>query len=322
MGSFWEPYPSLAADLEEVKRLILQQELAQDAGIRDSLRSRIQSNGKMLRPGFVLLASGFGQPEQERMRRIAAAVEMLHLATLIHDDIIDEAPLRRGVPTLGARFGPRLAVLAGDALLAASFSLLSEQVSIEEARSLARILRWICGSEIDQSGSRAGAEVGLRRYLRRIAGKTALLFSLSLFVGARYSGCPEEVRRRLRRAGYCIGMGFQIMDDVLDIEGDAAATGKPAGRDLAQGVLTLPVVLALRNDPEGKLRAALRRPRRPPRVVRRLVRMVRERGGIRAAQAASALYTERALREIAALPASRPREILAEVTRRLLSRRS
>jgi heptaprenyl diphosphate synthase len=322
MASFWERYPRLADGLEEVKRLILSQEIAEDEGIRESVRMLVESNGKMLRPGFVLLASLFGEPDADKMVRLAAAVEILHVATLIHDDIIDESLMRRGVPTLSARFGPRTAVLAGDSLFAACFSLIAEHVGAEDARSLAHLVRRICGSEIDQYRTRSAASVSIRRYLRRIAGKTAALFSVSLFAGARQSGCPDAVSVRLRRAGYCIGMGFQIMDDVLDVEGDAVVTGKPGGRDLAQGVVTLPVVLALRNDPEGRLAAALAKPRRSPRAVRNLARMVGERGGVREAKIAAGRYTDRALREISLLPASEPREILTEVTTRLLSRRS
>jgi heptaprenyl diphosphate synthase len=322
MGSFWERYPGIAAGLEEVRRLILSQEIAEDAEIRESVRRLVESNAKMLRPGFVLLASRFGEPDSAKILRIAAAVEMLHMATLIHDDIIDEAQLRRGVQTLSARYGPRLAVLAGDSLFAASFSLVSEYAGVEDAKGIARLMRLICGSEIDQSSPGSSGTVSIRRYLRRIAGKTALLFSLSLYVGARQSGCPDAVSHRLRRAGYCIGMGFQIMDDVLDIEGDAVTTGKPSGRDLAQAVITLPVVYALRHDPDGRLAAALARSRRPPRVVRNLARMIDAREGVREAKAMAGRYTDRALREISLLPSSEPRDMLAEVTTRLLSRRS
>jgi heptaprenyl diphosphate synthase len=322
MGSFWERYSRVAAGLQGVKDLILSQEIAKAPDIRESVRRLVESNGKMLRPGFVLLASWFGEPDDAKMLRIAAAVEMLHMATLIHDDIIDEAQLRRGVQTLSARYGPRLAVLAGDSLFAASFSLVSEYAGIEDAKGIARLMRQICGSEIDQSIPGSSGPVSIRRYLRRIAGKTALLFSLSLYVGARQSGCPDSVSHRLRRIGYCIGMGFQIMDDILDIEGDAVTTGKPAGRDLAQGVVTLPVVCARKRDSDGKLAAALARSRRPPRVVRSLARMIEARGGVRDAKAVAGRYTDRALREISLLPVSEPRDMLAEVTTRLLSRRS
>jgi heptaprenyl diphosphate synthase len=322
MGSFWEAYPRLAEGLAEVRQIILSQDVAEDPGVRESVRRLVESNGKMLRPGFVILSSLFGTPDPRRITRIAAAVEMLHIATLVHDDIIDEAPLRRGVPTLSARHGARIAVLAGDSLFASCFSLVAQYAGIEEARGLSRLVARICRGEIDQSGAGECAPVSVRRYLRRIAGKTALLFSLSLFVGASQSGCPAAVGERLRRAGYCIGMGFQIMDDILDIEGDGTLTGKPTGRDLAQGVVTLPVILSLRGGAPDGLAAALSRASRSPRARRRAVGLVRERGGVSRAAESARLYTGRALREISLLPPGEPRDILREVTGRLLARSS
>jgi heptaprenyl diphosphate synthase len=317
---FWDAYPGMARGLEEVKDLILRQDIADDPEVRASVRTLVLSNGKMLRPGFVLLASRFGEPDPAKTARVAAAVEMLHMATLVHDDIVDDAPMRRGVPTLGARHGPRIAVLAGDSLFAACFSMVAEDAGLEEARSLARVVAHVCRSEVSQSAGRFTPAGGTRPYLRRIAGKTALLFSLSLYAGARQGGCEEALGARLRRAGYCIGMGFQIIDDVLDIEGTGMQTGKPVGQDLSQGIITLPVILSLRNDADGKLGAALSRGPYGRRAVRRILRLVRERGGVQRARAAAGSYTERAVREIALLPPGEPRNILSDAASRLLSR--
>src|SRR5512142_1812998 len=122
MASFWAGYPALQSRLEDVKKLILDQTVSADGEVQASIRGMVESNAKMLRPGFVLLGAGFGNPDAEKITRVAAAIEMLHMATLIHDDIIDEAPLRRGLPTLAVRHGPRAAVLAGDALFARCFA--------------------------------------------------------------------------------------------------------------------------------------------------------------------------------------------------------
>ena len=188
----------------------------------------------MLRPAFVLLASRFGMPDKDRMIRIAAAVEMLHMATLVHDDIIDAAPVRRGVPSLHALRGPRTAVLVGDWLFVSCFSLIADLAGHENARSLAHMVARICGSEISQSADKYVLNTSVRRYLRRIAGKTAALFALAFHVGAAESGCEAPLAGLLRRLGYNLGMGFQIIDDILDFTRDRSETGKPTGNDLSQ----------------------------------------------------------------------------------------
>jgi heptaprenyl diphosphate synthase len=322
MGSFWSGYPELARDLEEVKGIILSQTISPDAEVQRSIHGMVESNAKMLRPGFVLLASRFGTPEKGKICRIAAAIEMLHMATLVHDDIIDEAPLRRGLPTLAARHGPRAAVLAGDSLFARCFTLVADYAQIEEVRNLSRVIPRICESESEQSGTRFEVSTSVRRYLRRIAGKTALLFALSFFVGARESVCSEALCFRLRRIGYAIGMGFQVIDDLLNIEGSGRETGKPIGSDISQGIYTLPTVLALRRDTGGDLRRALAKPQRSPRAVRKTVKSIREKGGIEGAKDAADRYTRRALRDISLLPDTPSRSILSEAAANLLTRRS
>jgi heptaprenyl diphosphate synthase len=253
------------------------------------------------------------------MKRIAAAVEMLHMATLVHDDIIDGAALRRGIATLHVLKGPRLAVLVGDWLFAACFSLVSDVARMENARSLSQLVARICGSEINQSADRFILHTSVRRYLRRIAGKTAALFALSFYVGAVESECPQPVCDSLRRLGYCLGMGFQIVDDILDFSQAGSQTGKPTGSDLSQGILTLPAILELRNDP-GQLAAALEACKRSPRAAARAARIIVERGGIEKARHFAETFTRRALREIDHLPQGDARGTLREVTERLLQR--
>jgi len=320
MGSFWDGYPELERELEAVRTLILDRATTDDRDVRSAIAHLLSSSGKMLRPAFVLLASRFGTPDPGRTRRVAAAVEMLHMATLVHDDIIDGASRRRGVPTLNATAGARTAVLVGDWLLASSVSLIVDLGETQDARALAAITARICAGEISQSTDRGVVHTSVRRYLRRIAAKTAALFSLSFYVGARESGCGEPVSSVLRRLGYCLGMGFQIIDDILDFHREGARTGKPTGNDLAQGIYTLPVILALRTADGPRLRAVLRRPPRSSHSAARAARLVRDAGGIDAARRVAAAYTERSLREISRLPATDARRTLEVVTARLLHR--
>ncbi len=328
MSSFWQRYPALEQQLEDVRELV-REAVPPGAGIvQDSIRELLGSQGKMLRPGFVLLAARFGcPPDERRLLRLAAAVELLHLATLVHDDIIDAAPVRRGVATLYARHGPRAAVLAGDSLFATSFSFAAEYADAEVLKSFPGLVARICDGEIAQTSDRHEPSRSVRRYLRRIEGKTALLFGLSFAIGAREGRCSPAVSQGLQRLGWCLGMGFQVIDDLLDFEGRGAETGKPVASDLAQGVYTLPVVLALRADDGALERLIRRRSARPgwlrgwtPRRLREARRLIDERGGMDGARRRAMTYTDRARGEIDRLPPCDARTALAAVAEALLHR--
>lgn len=326
MKPFWGAWPRIASELDGIRSLILETAAAGSDEVHASIRRLVESNGKMLRPAFVLLASRFGSPEEGRIARLGAAIELMHMATLVHDDLIDGAALRRGVPTLHTNLGPRTAVLAGDTLFAACFSLVADHADAETAGSLARLVRRMCEGEIAETIERFTVTRSVRRYLRRTAAKTAVLFSLAFLVGARESGGPPAVVETLRRLGWCLGMAFQIVDDILDFEASGEEVGKPVASDLGQGIYTLPVVLALRSD-DGELERALaarrragRRPGRARRDIARIGALIRSRGGIDGARAWARRYTERARREIARLPAGEPRDVLAGVAERLLHR--
>jgi heptaprenyl diphosphate synthase len=319
MMQFWEAYPQLSDELEQVKEIILRRAACDDDEVRQAVSQLFMASGKMLRPAFVLLASRFGTPDGERMIRVAAAVEMLHMATLVHDDIIDAAPVRRGIASLHALRGPRTAVLVGDWLFASCFSMIADLAGNRDGRALAQVVARICGSEISQSADKFVMHTSVRRYMRRIAGKTAALFALAFHVGAEESGCPAPLVSLLRRLGYNLGMGFQIIDDILDFARDGAETGKPTGTDLCQGIFTLPVVLALRAD-DGRLAAALGRGGMTRRGISRAARLVREARGIDGARAAAESFTRRAIRAVDALPPHPAGEILRAVTLKLLTR--
>jgi heptaprenyl diphosphate synthase len=319
MMRFWEDQPELARELELVRETILLRSASDNPDIRGALGQLLSASGKMLRPAFVLLASRFGAPDRERMIRTAAAVEMLHMATLVHDDIIDAAPLRRGVATLHALRGPRTAVLVGDWLFATCFSLIADLAGAENGRDLSRLVARICGSEISQSSDRFVLHTSIRRYLRRIAGKTAALFALAFHVGAVEGSCGEELVSCLRRLGYNIGMGFQIIDDVLDFEESGAEIGKLTGGDLAAGIYTLPTILALKSDDGALARALARRPG-SRRGLARAAALIAERGGLEGARSVAARHMERSRRELCRLPDGNARSVLEAVTEKLVHR--
>ena len=196
-------------------------------------------------------------------------------------------------------------MLVGDWLFAACFSLVADFARMDNARALSQLVARICGSEISQSADRFVLHTSIRRYKRRIAGKTAVLFALSFYVGATESNCSPALCGTLRRLGYCLGMGFQLIDDILDFSETGESDRKADGKRSSQGILTLPAILALRDD-GGRLSAELQASKRSPRAATRAAKIIAERGGIEKARSFAETYTHRALREIDSFPMATP----------------
>lgn len=320
MTDFWNSYPGIREELAGVLSAVDRATRSESALVSEALDGLFDGDGKLLRPGMLLLASRFGKREAKKAEALAAALEILHVATLVHDDVIDDSPLRRGKPAVHVRVGRKDAVLVGDFLLSRCFLLTSEYTSPENATRLARAISVICTMEIEQDADRYRADPSVRKYLRKIMGKTALLFSLACHVGAAESKAPIRVSQSLRRIGYDIGMAFQVIDDILDYRSTAAEFGKPVGNDLRSGLATLPLLCALGRD-DGEL-TALVAPDAFERIdVPRVIAAVEARGGIEAARGYARRYTERALREIGRLPAGEPRDLMEKLARELLIRK-
>jgi heptaprenyl diphosphate synthase len=280
----------------------------------------------MLRPALLVIGSRFGRtPEAKHIDGLAAAIELLHIATLIHDDVLDEAELRRGAPTLHTQFGHKDAVLAGDWLLSRCFSLAAESAGPDNARALARLIGAICSAEIGQDLAKFRYSGSERRYLRTIAGKTAALFSLALHAGATEAKTQARTVQTLRRAGYDVGLAFQIIDDILDYESSENIMGKPVGKDIREGLCTLPLVHALKADPAGMgalLDGATRSGgRMDDASVAAIVARTAELGGVERARETARRFTARALAEMTRLPEGEAQSELVALTERLLQRK-
>lgn len=325
MNEFWPRDSRLGRALEGVAALMDETVRAADFPIAEEVATLIASNGKMLRPALLYIGAGFGAKAAEaRLRPLAASVELLHVSTLIHDDYIDDAALRRGQPTLHTRVGPKEAVLAGDWLFSRCFLLSAASTDPENARTLARVISAIVSSEIRQDLDKWSYSTSVRSYLRKIAGKTAALFALSLQAGAQEAKAPKPVTQRLRRAGYDMGMAFQIIDDILDFESTEGVMRKPVGRDLAEGLCTLPLIHALRRDEAG-IRASLEalrdgNGRVDEAAVQGLIARCVELGAVEEARKEAGLFTERAKGEMARLPACGARDELESLADRLFER--
>jgi heptaprenyl diphosphate synthase len=322
---YWKGSPALEPRLERVVAVVDEAINGPAFPLRGAVAAAAEPSGKLIRPALLILGSLFGKvADPGRIERLAAAIELLHVATLVHDDILDEAPTRRGKPSLHSSLGTKQAVLAGDWLFSRCFLLSSESAAPENARALARLIAAICSAEIAQDLAKYGFDPSVRGYRRTIAGKTAALFSLALYAGASEAKAGRGIEQGLRRAGYDMGMAFQVMDDILDFESAEDVMRKPVGRDIAEGLCTLPLVYALAAD-EAAMRAALSPvtarsgPARDEAAREAALRAV-ELGGTARARVDAAAFTDRALGEISKLPRSDARDELAALADRLLHR--
>ncbi len=209
----------------------------------------VKAGGKRLRPAFVLLAARFFMDSLEGVIPLATALELTHLATLVHDDVIDNSTLRRGTYTVKHQWGNRVSINAGNYIFARALALSASYNRKDILEVLADASMRICEGEIYQMMSSYNVNVGLKNYLRRIERKTALLISVSCKLGAMIGNAPQEQVRALELYGYYLGMAFQVTDDILDFVADEEVLGKPTGSDVKQGVITLPAIYALHHSP-------------------------------------------------------------------------
>jgi heptaprenyl diphosphate synthase len=258
----------------------------------------LQAGGKRLRVALTFLSAAFGDRDPARetaIRKLAAALELTHAATLQHDDIIDEADSRHGVPSVNANWTNTLAVLSGDYLFAKS-SLLAAEVGGEVPRVLADTIAALCEGQIKEIEAAFQTDRAPEDYLAVIERKTARLFAASAFLGARVGGADVELARALERYATAFGMVFQLVDDLLDFLGDERKLGKPVGTDLKEGVYTLPLLHAMGERAEvAELVGA-------DHDLTGLVKVLRETGSFDYTRTVVERYASEALREAASLP--------------------
>lgn len=234
----------LLAELRRIEQLMLDH--AGDSShplVREPSIHLIKAGGKRLRPAVVVISAHVAAEDRDGTDLAAAAIELVHLATLYHDDVMDGTQVRRGVPTTHARWGTEIAVLAGDFLFARA-CWLGAVAGGDVPALLARAIGEVCEGQILETGALADPRRAVDDYLRTIRLKTAALFRGSCELGAATSGAARPVRDALVRYGENLGLAFQIVDDLLDIVGDPQRTGKPPGTDLLKGVFTAPVLIA------------------------------------------------------------------------------
>ncbi|MHC0036116.1 heptaprenyl diphosphate synthase component II [Pseudoneobacillus sp. C159] len=216
--------------------------------LRQASLHTLQAGGKRIRPVFVLLAGKFGNYDINIIKNVAVALELIHMASLVHDDVIDHAELRRGKPTVSAKWDNKIAMYTGDYIFALAIQLMTKIENPTAHQILSNAIVQLCVGEIEQIKDKYRFNQHLKDYLRRIKRKTALLIAVSCQLGAVAAGVEPHLHKKLYRFGYFVGMSFQITDDVLDFISTEKELGKPAGSDLIQGNITLPALFAMQDD--------------------------------------------------------------------------
>src|SRR3712207_1568571 len=226
----------------------------------------LTSGGKRLRPLLLVLCAGMGEPGRKDLLRAATAIEVLHTATLIHDDIVDKAESRRGVPTTVARYGREIAVATGDYLFAEAFSELAEIGDPRLVCAFSEASEGLAAGELEQYRAN-GATVEVEAYLEHIRKKTAGLFKAACVAGGTLGGFSLGQIDSLATYGQALGIAFQMSDDIMDLVGKPGLMGKGIGTDLAEGTVTLPVIFALREGDAGIIRRVLAAPNPSPELL-------------------------------------------------------
>ncbi|WP_088044147.1 heptaprenyl diphosphate synthase component II [Bacillus sp. EAC] len=314
-------YSYLKKDFNEIEYTLHQTVNSSQPILKDASTKLLKSGGKRIRPVFVLLSAKFGEYDLQSIRHVAATLEIIHMASLVHDDVIDEASLRRGKPTINSTYNNRVAMYAGDFLFAKALESMSEIEIPEAHQKLSQTILEICLGEIEQIKDKYNFEQNLRCYLRRIKRKTALLISASCEIGAISSGAGPDIQKCLRDYGYYLGMSYQIMDDILDFTASEKELGKPAGSDLIQGNITLPVLLAM-SDPSLKEKIVSVYEGINPETVKPLINQIRKSQYIKEARRISEEYLEKSLKSIQELPDNEAKDMLILIAKNIGNRKN
>jgi len=246
-----ELYAPIAEKLAQTEQFLRQIAESGSLIVREVTSHTMGVGGKRLRPALVLLCAQACGSVSEQAVRLAAAVELVHSGSLLHDDVLDRSEMRRGTESAWRKWGISQAVLVGDYLAAAAYRYLSEHDDNDYLNVLAQTIGEMCEAEL--LSLERGDEIDEQAYLQIIAGKTAALFSASCRLGAKVADAPDDVQSELAAFGHDLGLAFQITDDLLDLYGDAATLGKSVGQDQCRGMRTLAVIYALENDSSGQI---------------------------------------------------------------------
>jgi geranylgeranyl pyrophosphate synthase len=308
-------FAPIQEELAEVETRLRQAVRVEYLPLADIFEMLIGSGGKRIRPALSILATKFHPTDPEKMYTLAIATELVHAATLIHDDLIDRSATRRGTPTINSRWSGTATVLAGDFLLARAADIAAGLDNFRVMRIFARTLMTICEGEIRQDFARSHWPPNRAEYYKHIESKTASLFVAATEGGAILSGASEDEIAALKAYGRHLGMAFQMVDDILDFTADEKELGKPVGSDLRQGTFTLPVFYYLEGDardkPIGELVST---------QVEQLIEAIRHSSAIAAAKAEAQRVAQAAREALTIFPDNVYRRTLADLAEYVVER--
>jgi octaprenyl-diphosphate synthase len=316
-------FAPIARDLEEVERVLSQTLASRRACVNRLVEHLGHYRGKRLRPMLLLFTARACGKVLPAHHTLGAVVEMIHTATLVHDDVLDNASLRRHVPTVNAGWGNQNSILLGDYLFTHAFHLASTLDDVRACRIIGEATNRVCEGELQQGTERGNLALTEEEYLDIINGKTAELTSCCCRLGALYSGADADVVESLARYGRCLGLAFQIADDLLDLVGEERTTGKSLGTDVEQQKLTLPLIRLLTQAPADvskRLQQILRSPGNHKRETLRPYLV--DSDALSYAREQAERFAERARAELECLPPSSSRMVLATLAERAVHRNS
>ncbi|SER42523.1 heptaprenyl diphosphate synthase component II [Salisediminibacterium halotolerans] len=308
-------YWYLKQDISKIEKEIEKTIDAEHAILQEASSHLLKAGGKRIRPVFVLLSAQFGTYDIERIKHVAVPLELIHMGSLVHDDVIDDASVRRGEETIKAKWDNRIAMYTGDYIFAKAIEIAAAETNIALHQTLSEAMVEMAIGEVEQIKDQYNWNQNMRMYLRRIRRKTALLIAVSCELGALVAEASEQDRINLKKYGYYTGMAFQITDDILDFVGTEKELGKPAGSDLQQGNLTLPALYAMHQDEQlyedisAYLQSGGDKLMDMPGVIRR----IRASGGIDFSKKLADRYLAKAHDALAPLESNRAKRALTEI---------
>ena len=316
-----EIYEPVREDLAKVEDSLKSVSKVDFAWLSKLLEHSLKGGGKRIRPTLALLSGRFYDYNLERLLLVAMAVELMHLATLVHDDTIDNSSVRWGRQTVNKLWGSESAVLLGDYLFAKSSNLAATTENLRVVKLFSQTLMIISSGEMAQAYSAFNLEQTRENYLQRISSKTASLFSLATESGAILSQAPEETIEVLREYGHNLGIAFQIADDILDFIGTEEELGKPVGSDLIQGTLTLPAMLLLERYPEDNPVKRLFQNGDKEKDIRLAIELIRSSSIIQECYEVASDYSAKARHKLELLPDNASRQALMNLADYIITRR-
>lgn len=313
-------YKPIRADLDKVEQGLKEISTTEFPLLSQLLAYTLQNGGKRIRPALTLLAGKFDHYDPARLILMATAIELLHTATLVHDDIVDKSALRRGKPTVSRTWGESRALLLGDYLFARAGRLAASTGNLRVVELFSETLMTISSGELKQTGITSDPKNARREYFDWISSKTACLFATATEAGAVLARSPESTIAALREYGLNFGIAFQIIDDVLDFTGEEAELGKPVGSDLSEGIATLPSILFIESHPDDNILASVAE-RKDAETTARAIEKVRGSTAIDQCLSIASEFAAKACHAIQHLPESPAKQSLISLAEYILKRR-